>query len=59
MRLMTLCKHNIIGNSSFSWWAAWLNRNAGKRVAGPAKWFGDPKLHNPDILPASWMKITA
>ena len=58
MRLMSLCKHNIIGNSSFSWWAAWLNQNAQKRVAGPANWFGDPKLHNPDILPPDWLKIS-
>jgi hypothetical protein len=58
MRLMSLCEHNIIGNSSFSWWAAWLNTTAHKRVAGPAKWFGDPKLQNPDILPADWLQIT-
>jgi len=57
MRLMSLCQHNIIGNSSFSWWAAWLNANAGKQVAGPAKWFGDPKLTNPDILPPEWLSI--
>jgi len=57
MRLMSLCQHNIIGNSSFSWWGAWLNANPDKRVAGPAKWFGDPKLVNPDILPETWMKI--
>lgn len=57
MRLMSLCQHNIIGNSSFSWWAAWLNTNAGKQVAGPAKWFGDPKLTNPDILPPEWLSI--
>lgn len=57
MRLMSLCDHNIIGNSSFSWWAAWLNANPGKRVAGPARWFGDAKLDNPDILPANWLKI--
>ncbi len=57
MRLMSLCQHNIIGNSSFSWWAAWLNTNDAKRVAGPASWFGDPKLSNPDILPANWIKI--
>ncbi len=57
MRLMSLCDHNIIGNSSFSWWGAWLNANPGKRVAGPAKWFGDPKLANPDILPPDWLRI--
>ncbi|SLN60722.1 Glycosyl transferase family 11 [Falsiruegeria litorea R37] len=59
MRLMSLCQHNIIGNSSFSWWAAWLNQNAGKQVAGPSKWFGDPKLSNPDILPPNWHRIEA
>lgn len=58
MRLMSLCEHNIIGNSSFSWWAAWLNANSQKRVAGPANWFGDAKLTNPDILPPDWLKIT-
>ncbi len=59
MRLMSLCDHNIIGNSSFSWWGAWLNTNPDKRVAGPARWFGDPGLVNPDILPDRWMKIAA
>ncbi|OIQ45324.1 MAG: alpha-1,2-fucosyltransferase [Roseobacter sp. MedPE-SW] len=59
MRLMTLCRHNIIGNSSFSWWAAWLNSNPQKRVAGPAKWFGNPKLSNPDILPPQWLKVAS
>ncbi|MGR3622580.1 alpha-1,2-fucosyltransferase [Pseudophaeobacter sp.] len=58
MRLMSLCQHNIIANSSFSWWAAWLNANPHKRVAGPTSWFGDPKLSNPDILPESWLKIS-
>lgn len=57
MRLMSLCQHNIIANSSFSWWAAWLNPHPEKRVVGPAAWFGDPKLSNPDILPAAWVRI--
>ncbi|MFV0513667.1 MAG: alpha-1,2-fucosyltransferase [Jhaorihella sp.] len=59
MRLMSLCRHNIIGNSSFSWWGAWLNAHPGKRVAGPARWFGDPKVRNPDILPDGWLSIGA
>jgi hypothetical protein len=57
MRLMSLCKHNIIANSSFSWWAAWLNANADKNVIAPKAWFGDPKLNNPDITPDSWQRI--
>ncbi|MDX2483272.1 MAG: alpha-1,2-fucosyltransferase [Pseudodonghicola sp.] len=59
MRLMSLCRHNIIGNSSFSWWAAWLNVHDDKRVAGPVQWFGNPKLNNPDILPPDWLRIDA
>lgn len=57
MRLMSLCQHNVIGNSSFSWWAAWLNANPNKRVAGPDRWFGDSTLSNPDILPVGWLRV--
>lgn len=57
MRLMSLCQHNVIGNSSFSWWAAWLNANPDKRVAGPDRWFGDSTLSNPDILPVGWLRV--
>ncbi len=57
LRLMSLCQHNVIANSSFSWWGAWLNTNPHKIVAGPATWFGNDKLHNPDILPDNWHRI--
>ncbi|WP_136636360.1 alpha-1,2-fucosyltransferase [Pseudooceanicola onchidii] len=56
MRLMSLCDHNIIANSSFSWWGAWLNTNPDKIVVGPKDWFANPKLTNPDILPDGWLR---
>ena len=56
MRLMSLCKHHIIANSSFSWWGAWLNQYAGKIVIAPNKWFAhDTDVK--DLLPESWVKL--
>ncbi len=57
MQLMSLCQHNIIANSSFSWWGAWLNSNPSKIVIAPAKWFNDKSINVSDLLPNSWIKL--
>ncbi len=56
MQLMSLCKHNIIANSTFSWWGAWLNRNPDKIVVSPREWFINGRSSD-DLIPASWLRI--
>lgn len=59
LMLMSKCKHNVIANSSFSWWGAYLNKNPNKRVIAPGKWFGPAydNLDTKDLLPENWSKI--
>ncbi len=52
------CESNIICNSSFSWWGAYLNQSQNKTVVAPQKWFGPKLPHNTkDLLPEEWIKI--
>ncbi len=57
LRLISYCKHQIIANSSFSWWGAWLNTNPQKIVIAPRRWNNIPNYNTSDIVPEKWVKI--
>lgn len=56
MRLMSLCRHHIIANSSFGWWGAWLNPQPEKIVVAPQKWFVNDYITT-DLYPHGWIKL--
>lgn len=56
MQLMSLCRHHIIANSSFSWWGAWLNPRQDKIVVAPSRWFNNGK-DTKDLLPENWVSV--
>jgi hypothetical protein len=59
MALMSYCRHNIIANSTFSWWGAWLNANPDKIVIAPRSWFADPVMNMQAslVVPEKWIRL--
>lgn len=58
LRLLSLCEHVAIANSSFSWWAAWLNPAPDRLVIAPAPWFTAPDQNPADIVPSGWTRLS-
>ena len=56
LRLMSLCKHHIAANSSFSWWGAWLNPDEKKLVVCPKQWFADNR-NTSSLSPSDWVRL--
>ncbi len=55
--LMSQCKHNIIANSTYSWWGAWLGEHPDQKVIAPERWFADAPFDTKDLVPEEWVKM--
>ncbi|MFC5863970.1 alpha-1,2-fucosyltransferase [Acidicapsa dinghuensis] len=57
LRLMSMCRHHVIANSTFSWWGAWLNRRHDKIVVAPKYWHLTSSSYHPDLFPPDWILL--
>ncbi|HCD35618.1 MAG TPA: hypothetical protein DEQ23_01050 [Chlorobium sp.] len=57
MQLMSMCDNLVIANSSFSWWAAWLNSKPYKRIIAPKQWFANHMISDSHLVPSCWERI--
>lgn len=57
LRLMTYCKHHVIPNSTFSWWAAWLGEHEDQVVIAPERWLNSTEVEYGHVIPQRWHKI--
>jgi Glycosyl transferase family 11 len=57
LALMSMCEHYLISNSSFAWWAVWLNDRSSRLVISPKRWFTDPSMRISDMIPDDWIRL--